>query len=946
MDRLIDLAKAWPDKDRQKKHIYLPADVAVILENNARWPGGTVFDRGGVNVLAEGGIGDVVEADLKDLAARFIVNLPSPAVMPYDKIPAAKRAEYDKVKTELSNFEVAPDIISTLSDKDARMKLVTKGDGILSRDNETKLTDAEFKKTGVLFFVPKITDAEVQTILQKGKTLGNRSTQFSFTFTRTENGKEKVMTGSASVSAKDYAPTAAQFIGDRDFKKPGYSEFKLSGTVGKEQANDKLDVLKVEQRLRYLGFPAYGMESPFGSRSMQHFMVDGEWGDYESKALRLFEALINNGDPNRPDGLVARDGVTKVGSRENALFDGLISSKTEETVSWLSAWNTPHWVNILESMTDNSNLLDAQKHAYNEQNYGSSWMRDLLLSYQYADPALRKEGRKLLFGGATDANYQYTYQYTGYPEGDKKDFFYRNTQYHDNGMGLDLRFDDGGENTYIDPRWQRNYSEDPSYSYATSLSAGAKAWSDEIARNLIAKPDSGAGTSDELQRAQQIGKLLPSGVWTYVPKLPPEYDSSEETFEQYVTRTGGNTVYDGRQIDYRLNNQVTVGAQLLALYSMTKPESMGFQELSGKLLGGEAAAKSLFDGLIDSISVGSKDGTFSQNLSRTNQYKALNSVLQRVGIKTIDPSTKRDLHDHAYLKLKAPPKRAIEKALTADQTNAATTPPAASVESLTAQQLPATVANFAAIGPMQWGAAAASWSTVLANLQLRNLDNAEVGASDGNSITLDADAAGLGWFIDLTPNSNEEFVQGANPNEWIAKPGSAAEGKMDLLTTLLHEYGHVLGLSHSTDSHGIMSATLKPGVRHLVSAQDLAKLNTLLAQTGPLNMSAQGRAALTVANAQAFNSDLSSDTAWSKRGGVAVDANSVTLSERAESQSSIQQVFVLGADDKFLRFTIAAQDLHQVTSGGVAGANAGPSDAFEVALLDANTVTRYVTSMA
>jgi hypothetical protein len=99
-------------------------------------------------------------------------------------------------------------------------------------------------------------------------------------------------------------------------------------------------------------------------------------------------------------------------------------------------------------------------------------------------------------------------------------------------------------------------------------------------------------------------------------------------------------------------------------------------------------------------------------------------------------------------------------------------------------------------------------------------------------ITLDLDAAGHGWFIDYTPYLNEEWLPTSNPYEWQAKPGSDAEGKMDLLSVVLHEYGHVLGLEHSTDSHDFMATTLQPGVRRLPSIEELTRLSPTLADAG------------------------------------------------------------------------------------------------------------------
>lgn len=73
-------------------------------------------------------------------------------------------------------------------------------------------------------------------------------------------------------------------------------------------------------------------------------------------------------------------------------------------------------------------------------------------------------------------------------------------------------------------------------------------------------------------------------------------------------------------------------------------------------------------------------------------------------------------------------------------------------------------------------------SVTQANLTFGDLPGEALGQSQGNTITLDLDAAGHGWFLDSTAWDNEEFVATSNSNEWVAKFGSEAEGKMDLLT--------------------------------------------------------------------------------------------------------------------------------------------------------------------
>jgi len=76
----------------------------------------------------------------------------------------------------------------------------------------------------------------------------------------------------------------------------------------------------------------------------------------------------------------------------------------------------------------------------------------------------------------------------------------------------------------------------------------------------------------------------------------------------------------------------------------------------------------------------------------------------------------------------------------------------------------------------------------------------------GRTVRIDRDAAGYGWFIDPTPWADEEFLAGRVADE------SAGAVRVDLLTAVMHELGHVLGYGHSAGLD-TMHATLPLGVR-------------------------------------------------------------------------------------------------------------------------------------
>ncbi len=100
-------------------------------------------------------------------------------------------------------------------------------------------------------------------------------------------------------------------------------------------------------------------------------------------------------------------------------------------------------------------------------------------------------------------------------------------------------------------------------------------------------------------------------------------------------------------------------------------------------------------------------------------------------------------------------------------------------------------------------------------VQIADLPSGMLGEEVGKTILIDRTAAGYGWFVDPTPADDSEFADALGPYTLAAVNGSPAANRVDLLTAVMHEMGHVLGFGHS-DSLDLMYPTLPLGTRRLI----------------------------------------------------------------------------------------------------------------------------------
>ena len=254
------------------------------------------------------------------------------------------------------------------------------------------------------------------------------------------------------------------------------------------------------------------------------------------------------------------------------------------------------------------------------------------------------------------------------------------------------------------------------------------------------------------------------------------------------------------------------------------------------------------------------------------------------------------------------------------------------------------------------------------------------GVPNAGTIEIDHDANGVGWFVDRTPLDDSEFTAQNTDSFLLATADSEANGKYDLLTTVLHELAHLYGfidgyagfdanietedgttkfigddfeavldseyLDKSAHPYDLLNTHLAPGMRKLPSELNVEILQAILnqkAEGSPKGLASASRqkaegdldAALTsepllaIANGDFSISDTTTDSfAWDTRGASGIEDGQAILTEDSPFLSNFTQTFTVPEDAKTIQFKLIGAEL--------GASELFPPDAFEVALLDAD----------
>ncbi|MEO0445222.1 MAG: LEPR-XLL domain-containing protein, partial [Verrucomicrobiota bacterium] len=142
-----------------------------------------------------------------------------------------------------------------------------------------------------------------------------------------------------------------------------------------------------------------------------------------------------------------------------------------------------------------------------------------------------------------------------------------------------------------------------------------------------------------------------------------------------------------------------------------------------------------------------------------------------------------------------------------------------SEDPMTSEEAEQAVVSLAEAAIFRWQEAGINEEQLQALYQIeyvvKDLGGTIAGQTNGIQVTIDDNAGGLGWFIDGTPDEDEEYRLEASGI--LFSESEEADRGIDLLTVLMHEQGHVLGLGEADrlEASSVMYQTQFEGIRKL-----------------------------------------------------------------------------------------------------------------------------------